>query len=263
MGWTRIAHGSAGASAGNHKTVSVTVDSSGGDLIVMGGAWYPNAGVNGTFSSNKAGTVSLTNVIAVTDSRAVRLAFMAAPTVGSGHVLTLDHLTSDIYPGLSVEVWAGSHASPLDQQNGASSASASSLAPGSITPTQDGELIFAVLMNENNSGGARSINGGFTLGDGTAYNAGASEGVHIAYLEQTSAVAANPTWSITNAAALAVKIVSFKAAVVAAGQPTMRRWAGVPHMGGRSLGSRHGKSGRSFGRTNSGLYVPNHLREVA
>lgn len=41
------------------------------------------------------------------------------------------------------------------------------------------------------------------------------------------------------------------------GQPTMRRWGGVPHVGGQGIGSK-GK-GRMWGRTSDGVIVPRRL----
>lgn len=55
--------------------------------------------------------------------------------------------------------------------------------------------------------------------------------------------------------------VEIAPAAAAGGQPTMRRWGGVPHMGGQSSG-RHG-SGRMWGRTRSGLMVPRRFQEAA
>lgn len=46
----------------------------------------------------------------------------------------------------------------------------------------------------------------------------------------------------------------------ATGQPTMTRWGGVPHVGGRSA---LGRRGGAWGRRESGVWVPNHLREAA
>lgn len=44
----------------------------------------------------------------------------------------------------------------------------------------------------------------------------------------------------------------------AAGQPTMRRWGGVPFMGGQGIGQKGsaGNSGRAWGRRKSGIIVP-------
>ena len=47
----------------------------------------------------------------------------------------------------------------------------------------------------------------------------------------------------------------------ATGQPTMRRWGGVPYMGGQGIGNK-GK-GRMWGKTRSGVIVPKRYTEAA
>jgi hypothetical protein len=260
MPWTRIAHTTAGCPGGDFKTVTTAaIDTTGADLIVISVSAFTAA--NPTVASNKAGTYNLLTIRSVGGAISNRLFYAAAPTVGSGHTFTASHPTTNVFPSISVEAWSFAHATPFDQQNGAASAGVTSLATGSITPSENGELIFAGLGAGANSG-TNSINSGFTIGDQTQHDGSNHEGVSIAYFEQSTAAAINPTWSCTNSVALAVTIASFKATAAAAGQPTMRRWGGVPHLGGGSGGGRHG-SGRMWGRTRSGIYVPNHLREAA
>ena len=99
--------------------------------------------------------------------------------------------------------------SPFDVENGANSLSASSLATGSITPSADNCLVVAGLTFDNNASGAVSIDSGMTA-ISTAYSGGASMGTGLAYKVQSSLAAINPTWNITNAAALAASVASFK-----------------------------------------------------
>lgn len=57
-------------------------------------------------------------------------------------------------------------------------------------------------------------------------------------------------------------IIAF--AITSGGQPTMRRWGGVPFVGGQGVNqsSRHG-SGRMWARRDSGVIVPRWLKEAA
>jgi hypothetical protein len=264
MSWSRIAHTTAGCTGagGNFKTVTTpNIDTSGADLIVIAVSAFPG-GTNPTVASNKAGTYNLLTIRVVGGAINVRLFWAVGPTVGSGHNWTASTPATNVFPSISVEAWSGVlAASTNDGDTGATSAGATSLATGSMTPSQDGNLIFAAVGHGANSG-TNAINSGFTIGDQTQHDGTNHEGVSIAYFEQATAAAINPTWSWTNSVSVAVAIASFKAAVVAAGQPTMRRWGGVPHLGGGSGGGRYG-SGRMWGRTRSGIYVPNHLREAA
>ncbi len=253
MAWTRIAHTTAGCPGGDFKTVTTTaIDTTGADLIVISVSAFTAA--NPTVSSNKAGTYNLLTIRSVGGAISNRLFYAAAPTVGSGHTFTASHPTTNVFPSISVEAWSFAHATPFDQQNGAASAGVTSLATGSITPSENGELIFAGLGAGANSG-TNSINSGFTIGDQTQHDGANHEGVSIAYFEQGAAAAINPTWSCTNSVSLAVTIASFKATAVAAGQPTMRRWGGVPYLGGQGIGNK--SKGRAWGRSRvSGLWIP-------
>lgn len=49
----------------------------------------------------------------------------------------------------------------------------------------------------------------------------------------------------------------------AGGQPTMRRWGGIPFMGGQGIGQKGGGDGRTWGRRKSGIIVPSRFREAA
>jgi hypothetical protein len=146
-----------------------------------------------------------------------------------------------------MSAWSGSVASPLDTGTnvGTSSASASALAIGSITPNQDGDLIIAGCMFDNNSAGAVSIDTGYTITNTRAYSGGVAVGGSMAYLIQGTAAAINPTWNITNAAAIAVATAAFKTTVASGGNLMRRRLGGVPHIAGG--GHRNYYTGRSWG----------------
>jgi hypothetical protein len=101
-----------------------------------------------------------------------------------------------INASINVTAWAGAAASPLDQVAGRFEAG-TSVRPGSVTPTQNNELLISCMSNAyDTSTSSRSINGGFTIsgqvGDSTnPYGAGMAG----AYLVQTTAATADPTWA--------------------------------------------------------------------
>lgn len=140
-----------------------------------------------------------------------RLFYCFNPIVGIGHTFTLAG-SAATYPGISVAGWPGSVASPFDQQNGGAASTGSTQATGSVTPSEANELVIAGLGHDDNSGAAVSIGGGFTAIN-SASSPGNAVGSGLAYLIQTSAVAANPTWNITNSAptGIAATIATFKA----------------------------------------------------
>lgn len=51
--------------------------------------------------------------------------------------------------------------------------------------------------------------------------------------------------------------------LIADGQPTMRRWGGVPYVGGQGIGQKGGGGGRAWGRRRSGIFVPSRFQEAA
>ncbi len=189
------------------------IDTTGVTLLVANVGWYGGVDgtVEGTFSDSKSNSWNpLTKRTSTSTPYTSNQLFWCIPTtVGSGH--TVSYNGTSIFPSIEVQGWSGQTASPFDQQSGTGSGTAATIAPGSVTPSEDNELVIAGLGHENNSAGAVSIDGGFTA-DAVAYVGGAAEGSAMAYLVQTSATAANPTWNITNAAPLAATIATFKAA---------------------------------------------------
>ena len=191
-----LAHGGA-------APTSAAVDTTGANLIVgivSGYAVTPN------LSDIKGNTY--TSIASVTSGSVIsRLVACYSPTVGSGH--TFSAVAGSNYITLAVAAFSGAAASPLDVSNSAIAASASTIQPGSITPTAANELVICGAGTDGGSAFS-SINGGFTITDSQP-NAGAEEGAALAYLIQTSATAANPTWTMAGASNLLAIIASFKA----------------------------------------------------
>lgn len=170
------------------------IDSTGGDLICVSCAAGGNAG-GATITDSKGNTYSL---VASGDSE---IHYCQAPTVGTGHTFTMSG-GSEFAPGMSVAVYSGSAATPLDQH----ATPSGSTQPGSITPTQDGELIVTGLDGHDGSG--FTIDSGFTVATQTPFTGGQWWGSAQAYLVQGTAAAVNPTWSY----GISSSIASFKPA---------------------------------------------------
>lgn len=117
------------------------------------------------------------------------------------------------FPTFQMATFAGVISSPIDQQNGNSiHAIGTTIQAGSITPTVNKELIVAGYMNDNDPAGVGTlINGGFTITDFRQIG-GSNVGTGMAYLIQTVATPANPTWTIGTSAlkTLVATIMSFK-----------------------------------------------------
>lgn len=219
MAITLIQSGGAQSSTQNGVT-TVGVDTSGATLLVVAVHYYAG-GTPPTLTDNKGNSGSYVALSANGGSVAsVRLYYMAAPAVGSGHTFTATGASS--FPAASFLALAGSAASPFDQQNtyfdevGGTALSVDH--NGGITPSEANEIVIAAVTPGDSTSGL-GLNGGFT----TAYTvarAANAYGAGLAYLIQTAAAAANPTWSWTGGSAAASAIASFKSAA-ASGPPVI------------------------------------------
>jgi hypothetical protein len=132
------------------------------------------------------------------------------PTVGTGHGFTWTGIT--VAGSMAVAAYSGvKTTSAFDVQNGASSASATTIQPGSVTPSINDELVVTAVCTFATFT-APTIDGGFTRrqyvsGGGSFFD------VAIADLIQTTATAANPTWTPPGSAERrAANIATFKKA---------------------------------------------------
>lgn len=192
------------------KTGAVTTDAintAGANLIVVA-----VASDNGTApTDNKSNTYTLCND-RVQGFSELAIFYCAAPTVGAGHTFT----QTQTYGAIFVLAFSGASATPLDAldvDNG--TAAGASLSPGSGTPSQANEVVVTAI----NIGGANlsiTVDGGFTALTIPGVS-GVNYGGGIAYLIQTSAAAASPTWSWTGVNEAAAAMNAFK---VAASSPT-------------------------------------------
>ena len=168
-------------------------------------------GVNATISDSKGNTwTQLTARIGTGFNGAGRIWYAENPTVGSSHTFTAN-ASGTCYPSLAASAWSGTETSSVfDQENSAINDS-SPASPGSITPSENDELVFAACAN-GISTSVPSINSGFTIVQAVGYDNNVALGVGAAYIIQTSASAVNPAWSIASGSIGATFIASFKAA---------------------------------------------------
>lgn len=217
----------AASASGAPSTVTTSpIDTTGADFLFLLVAC--DAGANPTVSDNKGNTwTALTSYVNGANIR-IRPYYCIPSSVGSGH--TFIATGSFVYASVLVEAFSGvKQTSPLDVENGASGF-ASTLQPGSVTPSENNELLISCL-GINSSGTPISINSSFNKTDELNFVGGTNYGGALAYKIQTTASAENPTWTRTNTNGMAASIHAFKAAT-ASGQPTIKRIASIPFLGG-------------------------------
>ena len=192
----------------NSTSVTTTgVDSTGADLITVVGSVY--SALDPAITDSKGNSYTGHNVYRQVFST-TQIFHCSNPTVGASHTVT----NTGGYPSVGVSFWSGSHATPFDQQNGGTAAS-SPVSAGSVTPSEDNELLITGYSDGTVAGSCNSIPTGFTsLGtlDATAN----ANGVGHAYEIQTTATARTPSWGFTSASELSAAVATFKAAAAAA-----------------------------------------------
>lgn len=136
-------------------------------------------------------------------------------TVGTAHTFTLTG--TDHFGTIQVYAFSGAQTSgdPLDQTNHGINFGGTTVQPGSVTPTSDGQLI--VTGDNHDTANVETINSAFTspAGAGTGYgdvqSLGVALGGHSAYLIQGTAAAVNPTWTNVSGSNHYCTIATFKA----------------------------------------------------
>ena len=206
---------------------SAGINTTGASLLVAGVSSYTAIGTANPTDSKGNTWTGLTDR-AVVDSRC-RLFYVGNPTVGTSHTFTIS--TAQTYAALSVCSFSGVvTTSPFDVENGGTSTGATSLATGSVTPSENDEVVVASLGLRNllSVGDTATIDSGFTQETALAGVAAQCLGGAIAYKVQTTAAAVNPTFSWSNSYQAAAAIGTFK---VAAGGTTR----GMPFAGGTAF----------------------------
>jgi len=206
---------------GTADTVTTgAIDTTGANFLVISVA--VDSGATPTISDSKSNTWTALTSSALTVKTIIY--YVANPTVGTSH--TFSNTASQNYCSIRAAAFSGvATTTPADQQNGATGTGASTLATGSITPSENNELVIAAL-GFNSDGGTISIGSSLTITNSNAFGSGNNYGGSMAYIIQTTAEAVNPTWTRgTGTGAMAARIASFKAA--ASGPANMKTWGGL------------------------------------
>ena len=197
---------SASSSDAGETCVTSAINTTGASLLVVGLSFDYDGG--GSVSDSKSNTWNALTISGASGGGGAKLFYATNPTVGSGHTFSAG--ASFLYASIFVLAFSGAKTtSPFDQQNGASG-DATTLATGSVTPSENNEVLVTVL-EINGAGLPVSINSSFIKQESKEFSGGNAYGGSIAYLIQTTAGAVNPTWTRTNSNPLATRIATFKA----------------------------------------------------
>jgi hypothetical protein len=172
------------------------IDTTGATLLLLGFTAFQDAVVTASDSKGNTWTPLFADV---TNDCAVGVFYVnsATPTVGSGHTFTI---AAGNFTSVIPMVFSGSAATPADNDTADTSASATSLQPGSLSPAENNELFIALGLSL--SGTMQAISGYTTM---------ENDGFAIAsYKIQTSGSAENPTFTSTGAERLRVTLSAWK-----------------------------------------------------
>jgi len=213
--WAVVSHTCANQIGGGDGSdlTSGAINTTGASLLVVYAAACHGC-TSVTFSDSASNTwTGLTNVA---DSQESRFWYASNPSISASHTFTEARSGVLFNAAFCVAAFSGAQvASPFDQQNTNFNSGSTTIATGSITPSQSGELIVAGVASgaENTT---PSIDSGFTLVDSVAGDG--HDLVGLAYLAQGAAAAINPTWTLESGDNQAA-IASFKAAGASTRRP--------------------------------------------
>lgn len=199
---------SAGSSDTGDSVTTAAVDTTGANGIVCAVADFTSPAA--TISDSKSNTYTgLTRQDA--GAPAIRLYYVANPTVGSGHTFTASN--TDSFPSIACLALSGTNTTTFydGTENGAvdNTASSQSIQPGSVTPSEDNTIVVTAF-GVYSSGTGHTINGSYTIEETVTFGPGEHIGVVLAYWIQTTATATNPTWSWTTNDYAATVIAPFR-----------------------------------------------------
>lgn len=205
MAYVLVAH----AKQNNGTGVTPAIDTSGCNLLLVQVGASDGTPI-AVPTDNKSNTwTGLTNVQSAS-AGAGRLFYSIPSSVGSGHTFT----TGAGFPSICVQAWSGAHASPFDQQaTGASAATSPAGAGTTLTPAAANAIVVATWAEATTA--TPTIDGGFTISDTAPGISGTSYGASMAYLIQTTATAANPSWTWSGSAS-GIELTVFLAAAAGA-----------------------------------------------
>jgi len=197
-----------GTSDGNTFTTS-SKDTSGGNFVVVVKEYIQ--GTEPTLSDAYGNTYTCGTEQARPGNNAQKTCWAANATVGASHTWTLTS-GSTFYGSVCTATF--SHvktSSPQDQASGNNDVNGPTIKPGTVTPSENGELITTGAGTNGASQSPFSIDSGYTkivefTQTGTAW------GCALGYLIQTTLSATDPEWTASATGGVTTTLETFKVA---------------------------------------------------
>lgn len=185
------------------------IDTTGATLIVC----HVTSFAARTLSDSASNTWTALTIKTSANGTSGQLYYCANPTTSATHTFTLTGTA--FYGTLGVHCFSGTATtSAFDAENGNNAGSGTTVQPGSITPSQDGEVIVTGVCWKTTGTGTITISDSMVK-DSNAGGGGVNYAGGIASLIQTTAAAINPTWTESFSDSSLSTIACFKAAAAA------------------------------------------------
>jgi hypothetical protein len=191
-GWTLIASGK----ACDLTVPSVTINSTGADLIVVGfncanaGCW----GTGQTVSDSQGGNSNTWNFMGSgadsSNTGGIMWDTLSPAHTGASHTITVNNAPA---ASMVVEAWQSPSGSPARRTGN----QAGGQTPGSITPTSGDLVITSHGASDPNSVSGGSPPTGYTISQTQAYSSGVCESSSMAHATSGGS-ATNPSWTDTS-----------------------------------------------------------------
>ena len=191
------------ATSGNFSISSL--NTSGATLAVAAINQY---GPSGSFATNSISDsqgntwTALTSVLSSGGNERMSAWYAIITSTNASHSVTFTNGAGNHYYAATVAFFSGTDTSaPLDQQaTAANQAQGTNHTAPSVTPSTNNQLVVSLLGSDGPGGmTANSIDGGFTIAQFQTTSSSTACG--LAYLVQTTAAAAAPTWVLSSASA--------------------------------------------------------------
>jgi hypothetical protein len=183
---------------------SPAIDTTGASLLVAYVADFTGSAA-ATFADSQGNTWTALTARPLTGNMRSQMYYCASPTTSASHTFSATGTNS--FAAIAIAAYSGTATSPYDQETGATTLTGTSLATGSVTPSENNEL---VIYGCGYASSALSVSVG-TMLDTAAIIGGTSYGIGLAYEIQTTATARSPSWSWSSSNSCSTTIATFKA----------------------------------------------------
>lgn len=216
-----------GITRGTTGDATVTIDTTGANLLLVVIGWYTFASRTFTDGNSNAGWTTLTGY--GTNLPKIEIRYVLDPaTVGASHAFSIDTGDSG-----SIAAYAFSGVGAYESVTGRDGGTATSHSTNTLTPSANGALLvagaaFGAASTESGAGtytGLQQVN----------YSAGNGFGLVTSHYIQPTAAAVEETYS-GSSVERALTQACFTPAAEATGHPASRRMGGVKFSGSQLLG---------------------------